>query len=45
MVTSVDTSIDINYTAATNKDVLKSADYPVVELTKVKRHITLVRLP
>jgi anaerobic magnesium-protoporphyrin IX monomethyl ester cyclase len=45
MVTSVDTSIEINYTSATERDVERSAEFPSVELTKVKRHITLVRLP
>ncbi|MFT4929173.1 MAG: radical SAM superfamily enzyme YgiQ (UPF0313 family), partial [Phenylobacterium sp.] len=45
MVTSVDTSIDINYSSAAQRDVAGSVEYPAIELTKVKRHITLVRLP
>jgi len=45
MVTSVDTSIDINYTAAVDRRVSASEVYPVIEISKVKRHITLVRLP
>ena len=45
MVTSVDTSIAINYTSALEREVEGSVEFPVIELTKVKRHITLVRLP
>lgn len=45
MVTSVDTSIEINYTSALAREVEGSLEFPVIELTKVKRHITLVRLP
>ena len=45
MVASVDPSIKANYTSATQRDVDASEAYPVVELCKIKRHITLVRLP
>ena len=45
MVTSVDTSIKINYSSAAERDVERSTEFPAIERTKVKRHITLVRLP
>lgn len=45
MVTSVDTSIDINYVSALGRNVVASLEFPVIEVSKIKRHITLVRLP
>ncbi len=45
MVTSVDTSVPVNYASAIARDVNGSIDFPAIELASVKRHVTLVRLP
>lgn len=45
MVTSVDTSIAVNYSSAVEREVQGAEHFPAIELAKTKRHITLVRLP
>lgn len=45
MVTSVDSSIAVNYTSAAEREVEGAVQFPAIELAKTKRHITLVRLP
>lgn len=45
MVTSVDPSIDINYSSAVTRGVAHSTQFPAIEIATVTRHVTLVRLP
>ena len=43
MVTAIDLSIPINNTSAAEKGVPGSEKFPLIELTKTKRTVTLVK--